>query len=88
MNAVSNLRRNSVVQNFGAWSACRQQQRACALEMSDDIDGWEAYTAVVPGITGPHDDADDQQMSEERVDQAATVTIDVGSNVKITIQKS
>lgn len=45
-------------------------------------DAWEAYTAVVPGITGVDDD--DQRQAEENTAKS-TVTISVGPSVKITI---
>lgn len=45
-------------------------------------DAWEAYSAVVPGVGEP---AEDDGGQEEPV-SASSVTIDVGSNIKITIE--
>jgi hypothetical protein len=48
-------------------------------------DAWEAFTAVVPGINSVNDT--DGDSAEEKVGNS-TVTIDIGSNVKITIQST
>ncbi len=45
-------------------------------------DAWEAYTAVVPGVgEGPEDLGDQEQSAAQ-----SSVTIDVGPNIKITIE--
>ena len=44
-------------------------------------EGWEAFTAAVPGVAAEDEPTDDEQPAEG----PATVTIEVGSNVKITI---
>jgi hypothetical protein len=44
------------------------------------FDGWEAFTAVVPGIT-----ADGEEAEEQTVGGNPTVTIEVSPNIKITI---
>jgi C1A family cysteine protease len=46
-------------------------------------DAWEAFTAAVPGINSVNDTGD--EGAEEKTGNS-TVTIDIGSNVKITIQ--
>ena len=55
-------------------------------------DAWEAFTAVVPGINSADDALEDENIDDkvdgENTDKTrtkSTVTIDVGSNVKITI---
>jgi hypothetical protein len=47
-------------------------------------DAWEAYTAVVPGINSVKDTVE-EQATEVPIGNS-TVTIDIGPNVKITIQ--
>ena len=51
-------------------------------------DAWEAFTAVVPGINSPEDstDEDEADTDTDAKNESSTVTIDVGPNVKITIQ--
>jgi Papain family cysteine protease len=50
-------------------------------------DAWEAYTAVVPGINSMEDeDTNDTDTDGNTKLGKSTVTIDIGSNVKITIQ--
>jgi len=44
-------------------------------------EAWEAFTAVVPGIT-----AEDEGDTGDKQDHSSTVTIDVSPTVKITIQ--
>lgn len=48
-------------------------------------DAFEAFTAVVPGITSV-DDLGQDDVSDELDSSPSTVTIDVGPSVKITIQ--
>lgn len=45
-------------------------------------EGWEAFTAVVPGILSDNENSEDGEQVETGKE---TVTIEVGSNVKITI---
>ena len=47
-------------------------------------DAWEAFTAAVPGINSTEDIDDD--ATGDRTGNGSTVTIDIGPNVKITIQ--
>lgn len=47
-------------------------------------DAWEAFTAAVPGINKPEDTDDDR--GDDKVGSRSTVTIDIGPNVKITIE--
>jgi C1A family cysteine protease len=47
-------------------------------------DGWEAFTAVVPGITVEEEEEDTEQLETGK----GTVTIEVGSNIKITISST
>jgi hypothetical protein len=48
-------------------------------------DAWEAFTAVVPGINSAEDTGDEDD-AEEKPAKPSTVVIDVGPNVKITIE--
>lgn len=48
-------------------------------------DAWEAFTAVVPGINSVQDTDEAEDMSDDTT-TGTSVTIDVGPNVKITIQ--
>jgi len=48
-------------------------------------DAWEAFTAAVPGINNVNDTDDE---NAEAKTGSSTVTIDIGSNVKITIQST
>jgi C1A family cysteine protease len=50
-------------------------------------DGWEAFTAPVPGI-GTEDQAEEERDEDRRVDGQSTVTIQVGTNIKVTISAS
>ena len=43
-------------------------------------DGWEAFTAPVPGI-GTEDQAEEERDEDRRVDGQSTVTIQVGTNI-------
>ncbi len=45
-------------------------------------DAWEAYTAVVPGVGESPEDLGDHEQSSAQ----SSVTIDVGPNIKITIE--
>jgi Papain family cysteine protease len=47
-------------------------------------DAWEAFTAVVPGINSPEDTGEDD-IADDTTNTSSTVTIEVGSNVKIRI---
>ena len=49
-------------------------------------DAWEAYTAVVPGINSVEDTGEGEETTDEFQANSSTVMIDVGPNVKITIQ--
>jgi hypothetical protein len=46
-------------------------------------DGWEAYTAPVPGIQ-----TEEERDGEQQVEGKSTVTIEVGHNIKVTISAS
>lgn len=48
-------------------------------------DAWEAFTAVVPGINSVEDTDEAEDVTEDTT-TGTSVTIDVGPNVKITIQ--
>jgi hypothetical protein len=49
-------------------------------------DAYEAYTAVVPGINSVDDEEAKEDTGDDVTAKASTVTIAVGSNVKITIE--
>jgi hypothetical protein len=52
-------------------------------------DAWEAYTAVVPGITGEEEGEEGEEEHEDGMPGGkSTVTIQVSPNVKITITSS
>jgi hypothetical protein len=68
--------------NFGATSPFGAGYGTIPYQyIANDAD--EAFTAVVPGITGT-----DDVVAEDKLNEGSNVTIEVGSNVKITIQTS
>ncbi|WP_310388139.1 C1 family peptidase [Roseateles sp.] len=49
-------------------------------------DAWEAFTAVVPGINSVEDTDEAEDVTDDDTTTGTSVTIDVGPNIKITIQ--